>query len=476
MTTRPAVICWIPLCGLLMLAGCDAAMVGGPDEPGDTTPGGASYDPNHPSGGAGPGANNTNGGNNQGSQTNPGFKSCDKDADCVAPNVCNTAAGKCVPPQAKNNGPCDPIEGQDCPPGQVCLSGVCMTPPGGCVTNDECPAGYLCKSGTCVPDTKGQPGCKNNNNCPGGQICVNGKCTPKGACNIPHAKDRMKGNFKLDSKLKVRDGLKGLSKGVLSTATTLQNIINGNFGISGLPSFLSSMVGSLVQNLIHQYVPPWGKQVIKLLATIDDVIDDTRVVSIEHIQAKGNDMYTGWSTWQLVEFEFQGVKVSKPPQNIPGLGKVTTTSYTAREVCGVFFIDKHKVKNHIGKLYRWAIEALITGISCAMKNTPCYPGLYAMFNDLIKCPQLAQAVSSQLNNPGLHSLILGACQSQKQTFVKLLIKELDDLAAKLTYMSLKAKADIPNNNKLVNGRWYGTLGGGYGKGNFEGDFFGFRVP
>jgi len=452
---------------LVMTVGCGGGMVGG--EEGEWSPSSpAGTEPGQPPGGTG---GNTPGGNTP--ATLPG---CQTDADCQAPMVCNTAAGKCVPPAAKNNGPCDPIEGSDCPVGQLCISGVCMPPPGGCVTNDECPAGFLCVSGVCKPDSNGQLGCLTDTNCPSGQICINGDCKPKGVCNIPHAPDRMKGNWKLDSMLHVRDGLKGFTKGLLSVATTMQSIIDGKFSIKGVPGFLTAVIGGLLQGLIQQYVPPWGTQVIKLLATVDDVIDDTRVVSIETIQPLGNDMYTGSSTWELVEFEYQGVKVSTPPQNIPGLGQVTTTSYSAREVCGVFFIDKHKVKNAIGQIYRWAIEALITGISCSMKDVPCYTTLNAMFNDLIDCPKLASAVAGQSSLPGLDVALLTACQSQKQALVQLLIDELNNLAVNMTYMSLKAKADILNANSMVNGKWYGVLGGTYGNGNFEGTFTGVRVP
>jgi len=448
----------------LTVLGCGSGIVGGGDEPFSASP-----DPSTDTPGA-PTPNNP-------SPNNPApLSGCQTDADCLAPNVCNTAAGKCVSPAAKNNSPCDPIEGADCPTGQQCLSGVCMPPPGGCVTNDECPAGFLCISGVCKPDSNGQTGCLTDVNCPSGQICINGDCKPKGVCNIPHALDRMKGNWKLDSMLHVRDGLQGFTKGLLSVATTMQSIIDGKFSISGLPSVLTDIIAGILQNLIQQYVPAWGKQVIKLLATVDDVIDDTRVVSVEHLQPLGNDMYTGSSTWQLVEFEFQGVKVAKAPQNIPGVGPVTTTSYTAREVCGVLFIDQHKVKNSVGQIYRWAIEALITAISCSMNNVPCYTNINAMFNDLIDCPKLAAAVADQNAFPGLGPAVLAACQAEKQSLIQLLIQELNDLAVNMTYMSLKAKADILNANSMVNGKWYGVLGGTYGYGNFEGAFTGVRMP
>ena len=456
---------WLILTLVAALTACGGGMVGraGPDDPVDP------QDPQSPTSPTSPQSP-------QNPQNPAALPGCTSDADCQAPTVCNTAAGKCVPPTAKNNDICDPIEGTDCPSGEQCISGVCMAPPGACTTNDQCPAGYICVSGTCKPDSNGQTGCVDDQSCPSGQICINGDCKPKTVCNIPHALDRMKGNWKLDSQLHVRDGLEGITKGLLSVATTLQNIIDGKFSISGVPSFITNLIAPVLQNMINQYVPPWGKEVIKLLATVDDVIDDTRVVSIEHIQALGNDMYSGTSEWQLVEFQYQGVKVSTPPQNIPGLGKVTTTSYTAREVCGVFFIDNHKVKNSIGQVYRWAIEALITGISCSMNNTPCYTTLNGMFGDLVNCQALASAMAGQNSYPGLEAAVFAACQSQKQSLVQLLIQELNDLAVKMTYMSLKAKADILSSNSMVNGKWYGVLGGTYGAGNFEGTFSGVRVP
>jgi hypothetical protein len=400
---------------------------------------------------------------------------CVSDAQCTAPYTCNTNVGKCVPPSAKNSGPCDPIEGNNCPAGQQCISGVCIPPPSGCQTNENCPVGYLCVSGACVPDGGGgKPGCKAATDCPADQVCLSGECKPKQVCTIPHPLDRMAGSWTFDSQLHVRDGLQGFTKGLLSFASYLQNVIDGKFAISGVPSFLTAILGAVLQDLIKQYVPPWGTSVIALLADINDVIDDTHVVSTETITALGNDFYSGSSTWTKVEFEYKGVKVSTAPENIPGLGKVTTESYSAREVCGVLYIDNHKVKNAIGKLFRWAIEAVITGVTCTQQNMKCYKDLPSMFNDLVDCQGLANGIANAASSnsalKGLDLLVLAACTTQKQTLLSTLMKELDDLALKLTYMSLAAKADIASASQLVNGKWYGTIGGAYGKGNFEGTF------
>ncbi len=406
----------------------------------------------------------------------PKLPDCKKDTDCKPPLVCHVKGGKCVPPEAKQNGTCDPVEGINCPTGFICVAGICIKPPGACQNNSGCPTGWICKNGVCVK--QGGPGGCPNVPCPTGQVCINGKCIPKQQCKIKKSPTRMKGKWRLDSQLKVRDGLKGFSKGLLGMATTLQNVIDGKFSIGGLPSWASSLVGGLLKNAIKQYVPPWGTNVIQLLAHIDDAIDDTRVVSMEYITDLGNYQYTGHSEWILVEFEWKGQKVSNKPQNIPGVGKLKTTNYTAREICGVFFIDKHKVKNQIGHIYKWAVEALITGISCAMKNTPCYKTIQAMFGALINCPALAKAVAGGTSMvPGLEQMVLAACQSQKQTIVKMMVDELNKLAANMTYMELAGSCDITGkNDTLSNGKWKGTLGGAYGAGNFEGTFKGNRMP
>lgn len=408
--------------------------------------------------------------------------SCTADAECTSPYVCHLATGKCVPPSAKDAGTCDPIEGIGCTAPLDCINGICMTPPGTCQDNDQCPAGFICSNGMCKPDPNGgapgggAPGCLDNNQCPAGQVCVAGQCKPQAVCNIPHSPTRLGGTWELDSQLKVRDGLEGLTKGILSLASTLQDIVDGKFAIKGVPSVFSSLIGGIVKSLIDQYVPPWGTDLIKWLSNVDDAIDTWRVVSLDVLQPLGNDQYIANTKWTLVEFEYEGAKVSASPANVPGLGEITVNGYSAREVCGTMILDKHKVNNKFGKIFRWAIEALLTTISCSKSNIPCYTTLDQMFNDLIDCQKLGQAVASADSTiPGISSLVASACVAEKQNLIQLLLKELDDLAAKMTYMSLSAKADIANNNvQLLNGRWYGVLGGSYGKGNFEGSFTGSK--
>ena len=81
-------------------------------------------------------------------------------------------------------------ENEDCPDGQVCVDGECVTPtptptPEGCNNNDECPPGQVCVNHECVTVTPTPTGCANDDDCPDGQVCVNNHCvtpTPTPRC------------------------------------------------------------------------------------------------------------------------------------------------------------------------------------------------------------------------------------------------------------------------------------------------------
>lgn len=394
---------------------------------------------------------------------------CSKDEDCADPFVCHLASGQCVPPSAKDTGLCDPIEGQGCSDGLECVNGICLEPLDKCESNDDCPTGYICISGVCTPDG-GSGGCTDNSQCPADTVCVAGICAPEDACTKAHATDRLAGTWNFNSSLKVRDGLEGMMSGILSIASTLQDMLDGKFSIPGIPSFLDSIVASLIKDVIDDYTQPWAKQLIGWLASMDDAIDEWKIQSTETFVPVAANIYQGTSVWNTISFEYQGAFVSVNPKDVPGMGEISVTSYSARDVCGTLLIDRHKVKNKIGKIFRWAVEAILLKLACNDPQIPCYQTLEEMFNDTVDCKAFANALATgQLSSYA--STIEAACNSQKSNIVKMLISELDDLAANLTTMSLSAKATIPDHAKtLDDGRWYGVLGFTYGKGNFEGSF------
>ncbi|MCA9664418.1 MAG: hypothetical protein KC503_02485 [Myxococcales bacterium] len=401
---------------------------------------------------------------------------CQTDNDCQPPLICQKTSGQCLEGTGK---PCDPIEGTGCAAEEICVGGQCAKIPGACQDHTDCPSTFKCTGGKCVP--QGQPptgGCVVPNDCPNNQTCINGNCKPKSACNVQHAADRLKGTWQYDSKLKLREALGGFVKGLLGAAGVLRDIIEGRFSIKGIPSFISSIVSKYVKQLINQYIPPWGQQLIVALGDINDIIDDMRILSTVQKTPTGADSYICAERWQLIEFDFKGQKISAPPSAIPQIGEVKLGNYPATEVCGELFIAKHKVQNKVGGIIKWAIETALSIATCNIGSGPCFNSVEQALTQVIQCQQLGiqldQLVQSLWSGaPSVASIVAQACESQKTNLIKTLNSELNNLTTKLSLLELSGTVVIPApgaDNKLDNGKWDGTLGSGILKGNFSGTF------
>jgi hypothetical protein len=401
---------------------------------------------------------------------------CTSDADCAAPTVCDVATGQCLQPTGTA---CDPIEGTGCAPGEVCVGYTCAKLPTGCSDNSDCPPGWVCDNGACVPG--GSPptgGCKVPADCPAGNTCVNGVCTPKSNCIIVHSPDRLAGTWSYDSTLHLQQALGPVFKGLLATGSLLSAIIEGTFAIPGLPSSVSSTVGKYLKQLIDQYVPPWGQQLVLALGDLDDILKDMRVLSTVETTSVGKDSYVNSEQWDLVEFTFNGQPISTPPSAVPQIGQVTIPSYTSHEVCGVLFIDKHQVGNAMGGAVLWAVNAALSVVTCSVKNVPCYSSVDQALQQTIDCQALGQQLDSVVKSiwsgaPSVAGLVTQACNAEKQKLIGELTKELAALTTQLSLLQLSgtvAIPDPPGDTQLTGGEWYGVLGNSSSKHNFEGEF------
>ena len=407
---------------------------------------------------------------------------CKSNADCTSPMICQISTGKCLKGTGKS---CDPIEGTGCPPGEICIGRECAVLPKTCKDNSACPTGFICVGGKCVP--AGKPptgGCVTSKDCPVGQVCVNGVCKPKSGCKITHKPDRLKGTWKYDSMLHLRDALAPVLKGILSTAGTLNTIISGNFSIKGVPKLINSIVSKYLKKLVGKYVPPWGQQLVSALSAINDICDDMRILSTVHTTSTGSDSYVNSEQWNLVEFKFQGKKISSPPSAIPQIGQVKVSNYTSYESCGTLYISKHQIKNKVGGIVKWAIETALSVVTCSVKGVPCYNSVTQALTQAINCQQLAMQLDMAVQSlwsgaPSVASIVAQACNSQKTNLINKLNKELNDLTVKLSLLELSGVVTIPNpgaDHKLSGGKWNGVLGSGVAKGNFKGDFSATKGP
>jgi len=398
-------------------------------------------------------------------QTGP----CTTNDDCISPYVC--VSGTCLAPN-QNGTPCSPATADPCPdPDEVCIGGYCTAIPDGdpCTTNDDCPTGWLCVNGTCQQDNPGPNGCVETGDCQTGFVCVGGTCVPETNCTSPQGPDRLHGTWSFDSTLHLRDALSGFVDAIFTAFEFLRDVIQGNLDIPGIPGFVESFVESIIQSIIQAYVPPWGQQLIIAVGNISDIIDDMRVYSTVNLIQQGNYEYLGTQTWDIVEFEYQGNLITENPANIPEIGTVPQQSFSSREICGVFFIDRFDVPNVVGGLIRWAIEVTLTAVTCSVPGWPCYYSLEDALNDLIDCNAIAWEIDDLVYNSfgiEVYDAVYNFCDNGKGQAIQAILDALDNLTVQLNLMSMRGQADIVTSSFLDNGRWYGSLAGG----SYDGEF------
>ncbi|MBW2736156.1 MAG: hypothetical protein JRH20_27540 [Deltaproteobacteria bacterium] len=405
---------------------------------------------------------------------------CSTNAQCQPPTICDAQTGRCLEP---TGGQCDPIEGTGCTKDEVCIGGLCAHLPAGCVNNAECPATWVCAGGSCAP--AGAPtggGCLRPEDCPDNETCINGDCRPKSVCNILHDPDRLKGTWQFDSRLNLSDALGGFVGSIMGASEALRDLVDGDFGIDGIPSFLQKTVGKYVSKVMHKYVPPWTQSMIVTLGNLNDVIDDMRVVSTVQVNPVGPDRYVCSERWELLEFEYRGTKISSPPSAIPEIGDIKIENYTSAEVCGEWFLGRHAVKNKVGGLIKWALEAALNIGSCVSSDVPCFSSIEHALMVGVECGmigmQIDQLIMSMFPSaPSIANFVSAGCEAAKVLAASQLSEGLEGLKTKLTFLELSGTVKLPTpgqDTKLENGVWNGTLGYPLLKGDFDGSFTAYR--
>jgi hypothetical protein len=75
--------------------------------------------------------------------------------------------------------------------------------------------------------------------------------------------------------------------------------------------------------------------------------------------------------------------------------------------------------------------------------------------------------------PSVAEVISIACELEKGHLVSTISEELNSIVTDLSLLKLSGTATIPDppdDRVLEEGKWYGVLGSGAAKGNFEGEF------
>lgn len=209
---------------------------------------------------------------------------CQFASDCPERFHCEN--GECVPDTP--SGGCS--EDADCPPGSKCSNGVCVVDNPDCSKDEDCPPGYKCENGTCVPDTPS--GCQDDQDCPPGYRCLNGVCTPDnpGGVVLPD----LSGTWYTHHTFDLRNALLGI--GSMQGALDLVNKAINFCKFTG-----NSMVDDILCGLVHQYVPEWVGNLIRILTNLSYVLSELRVdgeMELVHLNPK--ELVSGTENWTRI--------------------------------------------------------------------------------------------------------------------------------------------------------------------------------
>ena len=340
-----------------------------------------------------------------------------------------------------------------CPDGFECKGGRCVHKVGPCASNDDCPAGEVCKNGTCVPVCpQANPQCKNDADCGPAALCVACKCVPIDQCTkpTPDISINSGGPWQAHQILHLDEALSDFGKVMVSILKKLRD------GILGCPP--GSSGDCFLFEIIAQFLPQWSKTVIVALGNFGDLIDNHEFIVDSEMSFQKNGKpkgYDGNDHWRMLSFSYQNQKVMKRPEDVPQIGKPIQVAFQASSVCGILYVDKHKIEGVLSGILKWIVD---TFIEISTKGQ--YKTLSAAISGAIDCSKVQDLAAK------------AACLA----FTKGLAQKIDDALKSwlLNYslMTLKGTAKIdPGAKLLLDGQWDGTLGngGGFFK-NFTGEW------
>ncbi len=289
------------------------------------------------------------------------------------------------------------------------------------------------------------------------------------------APDHLKGDWQLTSTLSLRKGVGSPARLLFLLNRQVQDVLEGKLQIPGIPPTLTALAAPIVAQYLKRLVPPWARELARRIRALDSALGELRIVSIETLRPLGDNQYEGRSRWMRVTVRSGDVRITASARQVPGLGALEASSYSASEHTGHLRIRQLKVSHRLGRLYRWAAEALLGGITCSTKKIPCFRKVEQLLSALLPCERLAALVAKAA--PPLANmvpLIKVGCQAQKARLIKELGLWLDRLSLRPTFLKLSGDARVVG-DRLLDGRWVGSLGKAYGGQAIRGTFKGHRA-
>ena len=337
-----------------------------------------------------------------------------------------------------------------CPNGQSCIGGRCVEKPGPCASNNDCPSGEACVSGQCAPVCdNGNPQCTKDADCGPNNLCIACLCVSVNMCTHPTA-DVSGAPWQAHQVLHLDEALGAFGKGIVGILKKLRD------GIMGCPPGSSN--DCFLFEIIASFLPDWAQTLVVALGNFGDVLDnhDFLVDSTMTFTKNGKPSgYDGVDHWDMLTFSYQNHVVMKAPKDVPQIGKDVAPAFTSSAVCGILYVDKHKVEGVLSGILKWIVDTVVQ-----ISSNGQYQTLGDAIDGAIDCWSIndlaAQAACFAFTN-GL--------KTQIDNFI-------DNWLLNYSLMTLTGTAVVvPTGHALDDGHWDGTLGDGIGIfDNFTGEW------
>jgi hypothetical protein len=302
-------------------------------------------------------------------------------------------------------------------------------------------------NGQCTPGcAMGNPQCKVDADCGPNNVCVACMCVSINQCAKPTA-DLSGAPWSAHQDLHLDEALGAFGKGLVGVLKKLRDGILGCPQGSGNDCFLFEIIAG--------FLPNWAQTLIVAVGNFGDLIDnhDFLVDSTMTFTKNGKpSSYDGTDHWTQLTFSYQNKIVKAAPENVPQIGKPVIIPFTGSAVCGILYVDKHKVEGVLSGILKWIVDTVVEISTCENPNANvCYHTLSDAITGAIDCAQVQDL----------------AAQAACFAFTNGLAQKIDDLLNQwlinYSLMTLKGTADVnPNGHALTNGHWDGTLGDGIG--------------
>lgn len=379
---------------------------------------------------------------------------CEFDPECGDDMLC--IAGRCTPDPREERMCSDDT---DCPGGLSCgIEGICI-----CAVTADCPVGFLCVAGRCDPGG----GCVEDADCPGDMLCEAGACIDRGACDVVHPD--LSGRWNLTSVLRLREALPGWLDGFLAAVAGPFHFIAGHtMDLDlGLPGFVEDLVADFLRDWADRSLPPWLRSLLGAIADLNDILSTWYVEEQMALTGAGaRDVYTGDHWWNVVEFEYRGMRVRGRPEDIIDW-RFEPSTFEANASCGRFNIHRHDVNVSIGAIVAWLVNTIVYEATDGRYRTlmEALDAATAGF-----CDAAARGAGGAVDFPGVELAVSAWCTSELGDLTSRLVDAVTGARLDADLMSLKGHAPIVSATSMTPGTWEGTLAGG----DFTGDFTAWR--